>query len=259
MADFSNEEAGSQILIFVIGLLVGAVVSGVLWWALPEDTEQVAPDVSAQVSDGQRASASAPGQASEETDPTSAPQDPAAARLDRCEEVYQAQGRPLQAVAPAMSQWELHIGAMNKLVAGAISLPQATQYWNQTRVGARENLQKFTVAQREFDERTARCPAPPDSQGVPTELRSCIDTLAARSRTLRTAATALQTWRAHAAHMEMLRRGEMSPEEATRLWLRSWHQGNREVRAYHAAARASGKVDSSHHHGSAGSAASCVG
>ncbi len=259
MADFSNEEAGSQILIFVIGVVVGAVVTGVLWWALPEDTKQVAPDVSAQVSDGESASTSVPGQVSEETEQTSAPQDPAATRLDHCEEVYEAQTRPLQAVAPAMSQWEVHIGAMNKLVAGAISLPQATQFWNQTRVGARENLQKFSVAQREFDERTARCPAPPDSGEVPTELRSCIDTLAARSRTLRAAATALQTWRAHAAHMEMLRHGEMSPEEATRLWLQSWHQGNREVRAYHAAARASEKVDRSHHHGPAGHVASCVG
>jgi hypothetical protein len=38
--------------------------------------------------------------------------------------------------------------------------------------------------------------------------------------------------------MDMLRAGEMSPEQATRLWLRSWHQGDRELEAYSRAARA---------------------
>ena len=32
----------------------------------------------------------------------------------------------------------------------------------------------------------------------------------------------------------MLRRGEMTPAQATRLWLKTWHRGNRQVRAYHA-------------------------
>jgi len=244
---------------FLVGAVVGAVVVGVFWWALPEDTKEVAPDVSGQVSDGKSPSTGVPGQVSEGTNSTSAPQDPLTTRLDRCEEVYAAQSRPLQAVAPAMSQWEVHIGAMNKLVVGAISLRQAWQFWNQTRVGARENLQKFVLAKRGFDHRTARCPTPQHWKKVPTELRSCTRPVAARHRELRAAAVALQTWREHARHMEMLLRGEMTPEQATRLWLQNWHQGNREVRAYQASARAATRIHGLHHHDPAGHPASCAG
>jgi hypothetical protein len=127
---------------------------------------------------------------------------------------------------------------MNKLVTGAITLPQARQFWNQTRVGAFRNLDQFDVADRHFDRRTARCPRPRESSDVSRELRSCAEAVAARNRMLHLSSVALGTWRMHVHHMEMLRSGEMSAEDATRLWLQSWHRGNREVKAYRAAARA---------------------
>jgi hypothetical protein len=128
---------------------------------------------------------------------------------------------------------------MNKLVVGAITLEQATQFWNQTRVGASTNLKSFASARERFQQRSARCPAPESSGAtVPAEWRSCHRAVAARNQALQLSTVSLGTWRDHVHHMEMLRRGEMSPQEATQLWLRSWRKGNDEVRAYRAAARA---------------------
>jgi hypothetical protein len=62
--------------------------------------------------------------------------------------------------------------------------------------------------------------------------------VAARNQILQRAVVSLKTWQGHVRHMEMLRRGEMTPEEATTLWLQSWKQGNEEVQSYRAAARA---------------------
>jgi hypothetical protein len=61
--------------------------------------------------------------------------------------------------------------------------------------------------------------------------------VAARHREIKRAAVALETWRTHVRHMEMLRRGEMSPEVATRMWLTNWREGSRQVDAYRSAAR----------------------
>jgi hypothetical protein len=52
------------------------------------------------------------------------------------------------------------------------------------------------------------------------------------------AAVTLGTWQIHVHHMDMLRAGEMTPEEATRLWLASWRQGDRELKAYSRATQA---------------------
>jgi len=159
-------------------------------------------------------------------------------RLGRCLEVYAAQQQPLETAAASMSQWEVHIGAMNKLVDGAITLTQATQFWNQTRVGARTRLAEFAAADRRFDQRTARCPMPLASEQVDGQVRRCATAIDARFRVLHSARVGLDTWRMHVRHMEMLRSGEMTPARATELWLQSWRQGQTEVDDYRAAARA---------------------
>ena len=159
--------------------------------------------------------------------------------LARCREVFEAQSAPLRAAAASLDQWEVHIGAMNKLVTGAITLNQATQFWNQTRVGASTKLQSFAAARERFQQRSARCPAPSNSgTAIPPERRACYRAVAARNQTLRLAIVSLETWQQHVHHMEMLRRGEMTAQDATRLWLQSWRTGNDQVRAYRAAARA---------------------
>jgi len=159
-------------------------------------------------------------------------------RLGRCLEVYAAQWQPLKTAAASMAQWEVHIGAMNKLVVGAITLRQATQFWNRTRVGAWTRLAAFADADRQFGQRTARCPMPLDADEIGEELLGCTTAVAARNRILHSAHGALDTWRMHVRHMELLRNGEMTPQRATELWLQSWRQGQAEVDHYRAAARA---------------------
>jgi hypothetical protein len=61
--------------------------------------------------------------------------------------------------------------------------------------------------------------------------------VATRDRTLDLAATTLRTWEQHVQRMEMLRDGEMTAEQATRLWLGTWSEADREIRAYRAASR----------------------
>ena len=44
-------------------------------------------------------------------------------------------------------------------------------------------------------------------------------------------------WAEHIEHMDMLRFGTMSPEEATTLWLSIWRRGDRQLNDYRVAAR----------------------
>ena len=213
------------------GGLAGAMVMAFAWLAMGgPGSEDSSPD--------RDAAGSAP------LTPTTLPSaggpvnaDEASTDLARCREVFDAQSAPLRAAAASLGQWEMHIGAMNKLVVGTIKLKQATQFWNQTRVGASTKLKGFS-ARDPFQQRSARCPTPSSSGSViPAERRSCYRGSRAEP-TLRLAIVSLGTWQEHVHHMEMLRRGEMTPQEATALWLQNWQKGNQEVRAYRAAARA---------------------
>jgi len=223
----------------VIAVVLGLVLG--LWMArfwVPEDAETAVEPNRGQLADGTE------GHSPEAHDTRAGQTGSRSVRLGRCGEVFAAQVRPLNTVGPAMTQWEVHIGAMNKLVVGAITLAQARQFWNQTREGAARNLADFGDTQRDYNQRTARCPMPVTRASE--ELRACAAVIGARRRELDRAAVALDTWRTHVRHMEMLRRGEMSPEEATRMWLQSWREGSRQVEAYHSAARGVERSAGSH-------------
>ena len=224
---YENENEGNWIGILVVGAVAGALVVGMAWaatWWLtspdPEPRQDAAPS---QQSVGEPAV-----QSSEPEAATSA--------LARCRSVYDTQTAPLRAAAVSLDQWEVHIGAMNKLVVGAISLPQARQFWGQTRVGAHAKLHEFATTRSDYDRRIYHC-AGPGTQDKPV-LEECHRAVVSRGQTLHLATVSLATWEEHVHHMEMLRRGEMTPQEATDLWLQSWRQGVREVEAYRAAARA---------------------
>ena len=238
----------SLMVALMLGLMLGVWAGR--WW-IPEDSVAAPQQERAQLSEGVASSPGAPS-----TAPT-ARKDATSDRLDSCEDMYAALVGPLKAVSPAMTQWEVHIGAMNKLVVGAITLAQAYEFWNQTREGAARNLAKFADARRTFDQRTARCPMPVGRAS--DELRDCAAGVAARHRELRRAAVALDSWRTHVRHMEMLRRGEMSPEDATRLWLESWRKGSRQVSAYRSAARGAQPVAGPHRHHHGGRDGPCAG
>jgi hypothetical protein len=131
----------------------------------------------------------------------------------------------------------VHIGAMNKLVVGAITPEQVRQFWAQTRVGAGAKLQRFAAAHARYDRRHAHCPDPGPAARAKPALTTCHRAVAARDRELDLAATTLGTWEQHLHHMEMLRDGEMTVEQAIQVWLGSWTEADREIRAYRAASR----------------------
>jgi hypothetical protein len=204
----------------VASAAVGALVVGLIWFVQARMTEEEL---------GEPPSGSAGTGAREE--------DPEPDRLARCQEVFRAQTEPLRAAEKSLAQWEVHVGAMNKLVTGAITLKQATEFWDETRISAADLLKRHASAVEEFGQRTARCPR--TVPGTTTAaVAQCTATVTARGTALYEASVAEATWREHVHHMEMLRNGEMSPDDATQLWLMSWRQGVRELRAYHNAARA---------------------
>jgi hypothetical protein len=223
------------LVVLMLGLVLGVALGR---WSVPDGPGTTAESGRAQLSEGIHRSPANQAPAGRKVS--------TGARLADCQDVYATQTRVLRAVTPAISRWEVHIGAMNKLVAGAISLAQATEFWNQTRQGAARSLATYADAQRALDEDPARCPTP--GSRVSGELQTCAATVAARRRELATAGVALGTWRTHVRHMEMLRRGEMSPGEATRRWLQSWRRGNAEMQAYRSAARDARRVAGLHRH-----------
>ena len=232
-----KEPKGSRGWAFLAGAIAGALILAVAWWGASALTpaERTADDSRAEQPQPLSAGASSHGPGVDEA-PDS---DDSAVQsyLARCQEVAEAQEAPLDALAHSLDQWEVHIGAMNKLVTGAITLKQANQFWNQTRLGAASRLKRATAARQRFGDRTARCPSTQEVASRFPEARSCQQAVQARNRTLRLGTTALATWEVHVHHMEMLRRGEMTPEEATHLWLQSWRTGDAQVRAYRAAAQ----------------------
>lgn len=226
------DDQSSDRVQMIVGALIGALAVGVIWLGqtvFTRDSESTPSEVR---------------QPSSETEPSAVVDagtghsgehgDGSTTAVERCREVYAAQDEPLRAAAAALEQWEVHIGAMNKLIVGAITLKQATQFWNRTRVGASGRLEDVAAAGRRFDQRTARCPQP--GRTAATELDGCYRAVLARNRALRLASVTLRTWAEHVHHMNMLRSGDMTPEQATELWLQSWRQGDRELRDYRAAA-----------------------
>lgn len=166
--------------------------------------------------------------------PTASTAESLAPMVDQCMERYEAQGEPLEAADSALAQWRVHVGAMNQLVTGTITLRQATAFWNRTRVDAEERLAVYDAAARSLDG-LARC------QKGDTEVAHCRAAVHARSRQLALADRSLATWREHVHHMEMLRHGHITPKKATRMWLASWQQGVRQLDAYDASARDAGR------------------
>jgi hypothetical protein len=171
--------------------------------------------------------------------PRSAHQQALADQRQRCVAAVTATRPPLRRAASSIHQWVIHVRAMNQLVSGAITLQQATAFWNRTRVGARHRVVRFERAWGRLQRQGLDCPSPGMLPlGSPRQLRSCSREVAADMRVLHAAGTAIHTWRRHVEAMNMLRMGKMSPSTATRMWLAMWHRGQHEIDTYHAAVRA---------------------
>lgn len=215
--------------VFLVGALAGIAILGLVWAAtglLAGTDSGRSATVGSQVTSTPM---SAPSQEARVSRPPS--------RLSSCRHADMELARLLQATGPAMDQWEVHIGAMNKLVVGAITLQQANAFWNQTRVGAKRHLEHFRSVLHEIPLTGVDCPSPDGRKQASTELGACAQRVAHEHEALEAARTAMRTWATHVQHMEMLRMGQMSPTVANQLWLASWRTGVRELRAYQDAVR----------------------
>jgi hypothetical protein len=211
--------------LFVRGLAVGAVLVGFAWALV------------AAVTGGSDTTDATPTSGTVVTSATPvAPQQPT--RLQRCAVAAQRLTAPLDAADPAMDQWEVHVGAMNKLVVGAITLRQASAFWNQTRLGAYRRIERFDRAMQQLRKHGVDCPDPQVLRtGSSDVLRVCAHRVAAQMRTLDAAETAITTWRSHVRDMDRLRLGQLSASAATQMWLSMWHQGVRQLEQYRIAER----------------------
>jgi hypothetical protein len=215
-----------------LGIVLGAGVTLAISWPTGHSD-------SGAVDNNQRARLSA----QQDSSPTSAQQQALADQRQRCIDAVTATQLPLRRASSSLNQWEVHVGAMNQLVTGAITLQQATAFWNRTRVGARHRVERFERAWGRLQRHGLDCPSPGVlPSGSPRQLRSCSREVAADMRVLHAAGTAIQTWRRHVEAMNMLRLGKMSPSTATQMWLAMWHRGQHEIETYRAAARAAHRV-----------------
>jgi hypothetical protein len=228
-----EEPAGGRAIpAFVAGALAGILVLGLIWAAtvvLRDNGAPTRPAATTPVASNAAAAAEPTWQAEALRPPS---------RTDRCRRADTDLAVPLRAAAPALDQWEVHVGAMNKLVVGAITPQQASAFWSQTRTGAERNLAHFDSVSRRARLAGVDCLPPGTLSHASGALRACAQHVVRERRTLEAARTALQTWRTHIRDMKMLDMGHLSPAVATRLWLANWHRGVRELRTYRTATRA---------------------
>ena len=216
-------------LTFLVGTILG-LLGVVLWVSIVDDGGggarlQASSRSAADEPEPRDGGASAP------------PQQPADTRASRCSEAAAALTAPLEAARPALRQWDVHVQAMNKLVVGEITLQQATRFWNQTRLGAQRNVERFRKAWTALERTGLDCPAPALLGRAPAAVRWCSRLVEAELGVARTARTSIDTWDTHVQHMDMLRMGTLSPEKATEMWLEMWRRGVRDLDAYRAATR----------------------
>lgn len=161
--------------------------------------------------------------------------------IDRCRAQYDAQAPVLRTAARSIEQWEVHVRAMNQLVAGEITLDQASDFWNRTRMGAQRRVTDFRDAERAYTAGDHNCPSPQAADA--TSLRTCGRSVLLRDEVLTVARRAIDTWAMHVRDMERLRDGQLSPAKAAEMWRMSWHMGQHQIDAYHDALRKADRAD----------------
>lgn len=157
------------------------------------------------------------------------------AAIEECRSSWDAQSAPLEAAAASLDQWQVHVDAMNQLVAGEITLGQANAFWEQTRVQAAEKVHRFHDAESAYTGGDHACEVPGTARGEGADLAvlsACEQGVAQRDEALEAARVSIETWHHHVMDMEMLRVGKLSPDRAVRLWLKSWEQGVADLEDY---------------------------
>jgi Mrp family chromosome partitioning ATPase len=159
-----------------------------------------------------------------------------AVAMKECRSKWDAQAAPLQAAAASVQQWQVHVAAMNQLVAGRITLDQANAFWERTRVRAAQKVHRFQNADATYTAGRYSCRTPAAARNTDVNLAAlsaCQRNIAQREDALRAARAAINTWHHHVMDMNMLRAGVMSPAHALHLWRKYWKHGVAELSAYH--------------------------
>src|SRR3954451_158361 len=160
-------------------------------------------------------------------------------QLQRCIAADEAIRLPLRRAASSIHQWNIHAGAMNKLVAGAMTPLQATTFWNRTHVVVRHRVARFERAWAHLQRHGTDCPRPDRlTSQAPQQLRSCARQVVIDMRVLYAARAAIDTWRRNMHSLDMVRMGTTSSSTASPRWTAMWGRGQRRIDAYHVAARA---------------------
>jgi hypothetical protein len=217
---------------FLVGALAGLVALGVVWATTVILTDTDGGTSSAATTAG-TSTATTGTEPSPETDAPTSP-----SPTDRCREAAAELAAPLRVAVPALDQWQVHVGAMNKLVLGAITPEQAAEFWEQSKVGATRNLARFDSASRRVPAARVCLSSPGALAQASAELRSCTRYVVQERRALAAARIAIRTWKRHVRDMAMLEMGHLSPADATEMWLANWRRGVRELAAFRSADRA---------------------
>ena len=171
-----------------------------------------------------------------------------AAEAETCRLANLRHKAPVSAAEVSMAQFDKHIDAMNLLVAGKISLSVATTFWDETRVKAVENAEAFRRADRELVASRPTCPVPDPAvandapYGQVVMIRSCARAMSAHDTALARARTAVSTWEHHIHDMEKLRKGQITPAQATAAWRKSWKVGEKQLTDYEKASAKAVKI-----------------
>lgn len=155
--------------------------------------------------------------------------------LNHCQALFGRQVRVALAADGSLDQWRLHIQAMNSLVAGDITLAQATAYWNDTRIGAHRNANAFRRLDSMLRGSSLRCSVPAEHAapvGANSRLIGCRAATSAFAASMAAARVAVGTWVHHIHDMNALRAGRITPYQATTMWTESWHTGARQLKRY---------------------------
>ena len=159
----------------------------------------------------------------------------APATLAQCRSLWASQVSDQLAADTALDQWRLHIDAMNQLTAGEITLEQAAAFWKRSRLGALRQVDHFRSVDNALQASGRRCSGAPDAglgAAPHKQLAACQAATEARAAALALARTAITTWEHHIMDMERLRAGEITPAQATAMWLQSWRAGARQLHDY---------------------------
>ena len=220
----------------IAAVCVVALLGNLAVWLLLRDSADGSPSPnSGRAQQGAMPSGRAGGHHSNSTTPERKAQ-PESAAVANCRARWQQQRQPMREAQSSLQQWRVHVRAMNELVAGDISLSQATAFCNQTRKGAMQRIMRFEHDIGHYETTAPECGTnalqTADEAPIPMAARDCMRASVSGDRVLAAAKTAIATWQHHVHHMEMLRNGQLTAAQATQMWQMSWRAGQHELVEY---------------------------